>query len=523
MYKVLLADDEIMILEGIASIVDWNRCGTELIATAHNGQMAFDKIQLEKPDIVICDIKMPGMTGLELIENVNELNPEIKFIIISGFDDFGYAKMAMRYGVNHYLLKPCNETKIEEALLQVTGDLDKKNQKDKFIQTIRDDLASVMPKAKEQFLKEYITNKTYGIREWEYYSKLFGIDAAGKKFRLIVVMIDDQHDFEQVFVLKEIGSRIMEEYNKLYLSTTIGERIVLLIEDVPDKELIEKLEDIRKSFEGYYASETTTAVSNSGTIDHLRILYNETLECLTHRFYLGAGSIITTSDINSCEVSSENFQFDHENLIMAVRGGNYNDVKQYLNEFFVTMKREKYEESLAKLYSMELFLTIIRQAKKEKMNALFQQIGHIQTLDTLDQIQEFITSISEEMTEYIYKGTKQTQSTIIKNVIQYVEENLSKQSLSLSKISNEIFYMNTDYLGKLFKKETGEKFSAFLVKLRVLKAIELMENMDEVKVFEVADQVGFGDNSRYFSQVFKKYTGYTPSEFLEHKDKRNFG
>lgn len=513
MYKVLLVDDEINILEGIAAMIDWKSCGTNLVAKAYNGQMAYEMILNEQPDIVLCDIKMPGIDGLELIEKVHKPFPYIKFVILSGHDEFDFAKTAMQYSVKHYLLKPSNEHKIQETLKQVVQELNEEKQRESFIRNIRSDLEKVMPKAKEQFLKEFITNKTYGRSEWDYYSQLFGIHTTARTFRLIVFMIEGDHDFEQIFVLKKIATEAIKTKQRISLSTTIGKRVVILLENGRFQELMAELKKTREVFGHYYQLGITISVSNAGGIEQLRQLYSETLECLTHRFYLDEGSIITMSDINHSESTYEDLQFDHENLILAMRSGNLEEVKHYLNEFFTIIKRAKYEVNLVKSHALELFMSIIRQAKKDEMNLLFQQASRFQAFETLDQVKDFIVSVSEEVTEMIYDSTKEIQSATIKKVMNYVENHFCDQVLSLSKISNEVFYMNPDYLGKLFKKETGQKFSSYLINLRIEKATELIRNSDQVKVFEVAEEVGFGSNPRYFSQVFKKNTGYTPSEY----------
>ena len=125
MYKVLVVDDERIILEGISKIIDWNKHDCVLMGTAKNGLEALAAVQAERPDIIITDIKMPGMNGLQLVEKVSELYPGTAFIMLSGFSEFDYAREAMRFGVKHYLLKPCNENAIKQALDEVTCELRK--------------------------------------------------------------------------------------------------------------------------------------------------------------------------------------------------------------------------------------------------------------------------------------------------------------------------------------------------------------------------------------------------------------
>lgn len=517
MYKVLLVDDEINILEGIASLVDWNGCGTSLIYKAHNGLMAFEYIQGNPPDIVVTDIKMPGLNGLELIEKVHAIYPEIKFIVLSGHDEFEYAKAAMQFNVKYYLLKPSNEEKIEEALKKVVSELNDQKGKEQLVINIKNKLQNVLPKAKEQFLKEFITNKKYGIPEWEYFSQLFEMEVSSQDFKILVLEIDLEHDFESIFALKEIAVHELGDNSLIHLCTTIGERVVILCKNCPDQELIEKVKNIKEIFLNLYNLHFTTALSNTGTITQLHRLYNEALDCLTQRFYLGNGGIISAHDIHKEESDfGHTGWFDHEEFIYSIRSGNLEKITSYLEQFFQYLKREKYKVNMVKSHCLEIFTAIIRQAKKEKMDELFQKIIYFQELHTLEQFKDFIGQISREVAQQNYSQAIETQSDVIRKVLEYVEKHYADQSLSLSKIANDIFYMNSDYLGKLFKKETGEKFSSYLVNKRVQKAIELMDQREQVKMFEVAEEVGFGNNPRYFSQVFKKNTGLTPSEYKGH-------
>jgi two-component system, response regulator YesN len=515
MYKVLLVDDEINILEGIAAVVDWKSCGTSLVKKAQNGRMAFDYIMEDPPDIVISDIKMPGLSGVDLIEKVHPLFPNIKFIILSGYDEFDYAKTVMQYNVKHYLLKPSNETKIEEALKKVVEELDEQIGKEQFVTSIKNKLQDVMPKAKEQFLKEFITNKKYGIPEWEYFSQLFEMKLITENFKLVALEIDEDHDFEHIFALKEMAVELLNSHNTVQLCTIIGEKIVILCENCPDPTLIEKIKKVKERFSDIYELKFTSAISSVGSINQLRRLYNEVIDCLSQRFYLGNGSIIAVNDLQKEDDSYfDHVQlFDHEDFIFSMRSGNILEVKHYLELFFEQLKKEKYDVNLVKSHCLELYMSIIRQAKKEKMDELFHKLIEFQEFTILGDYQEFIETVSIEIAQQNYDRNKESQSDIIKKLIEYVESHFADQSLSLSKIANDVFYMNSDYLGKLFKKEYGENFSIFLIKLRVDQAISLIENKGDVKMFEVAEEVGFGDNPRYFSQVFKKYTGLTPSEY----------
>ncbi|MBS4195145.1 response regulator transcription factor [Lederbergia citri] len=516
MYKVLLVDDEINILRGIAMLVDWEKCGTSLVAEAHHGQMALDYFDKDIPDIVVTDIKMPGMNGIEMIKQIHETHPHVKFIILSGYDEFEFAKTAMAYSVKHYLLKPSNENKIEQALCEVVDELNEEKQKEQFIVSINHKLEHIMPKAKEQFLKELITNKKYGLQEWEYYRKIFDFDQSNIRLRLLVLTIEREHEYEHIFALKETVVDNLEKNHSVLLETTIGERIVILTEEVEVDTLIKLLKEVQQIFSNVYQLTFTGAISNVGKIQDIRNLYKEAMDYLSKRFYLGEGSIIAKNGLDMAVNSETSFQYDHDELILSIRSGDLVTVRQYVDEFFLHLQKNRYDESIVKSHSLELLMAITRQGKKEYMDALYKQIITFTQLRTIEKVREFIASVAEEVTQVHYIDTKHVQSSIIQKILEYIDEHLDEEELTLSKIANEIVYMNSDYLGKLFKKEIGEKFSLYLMKRRINRAIEIFEQTDEFKMFEVAEEVGFGNNPRYFSQVFKKQTGFTPTEYINH-------
>ena len=225
MYKVLLVDDERIILEGISSTIDWSAYGTELIGTARNGLEAYEFIITHQPDIVISDIRMPGMDGLQLVEKVRDNDRHVQFIMLSGFSEFDYARKAMRYGVKHYLLKPCNEQLITQALAEVVDEWNHTQSKEQFMEKIERELKKVLPHAKEQFLKEFVTNKTYGKRDWNDYCSLFGIQLDDQKVRMLLFQLEGAFEFEHMFALKNIAEDIMGGQT-LLLSTTMGKQVL---------------------------------------------------------------------------------------------------------------------------------------------------------------------------------------------------------------------------------------------------------------------------------------------------------
>lgn len=511
MYKILLVDDERIITEGMSKVIDWESMGTNLIGTARNGIEAYSIIEQKKPDIVISDIKMPGMNGLELVAKVHSVFPEIRFILLSGFSEFDYAKQAMQYGVKHYLLKPCNENTIMDAVIEICEDFKQIQNREQFIQKMKGTLESVLPYAKEQLLKDYITNH-YENKNLEYYQKLFNIDINTPSIRLVLFELEGNFEFEHMFAIKNIAEHIFKSF---ILSCTVGETILFLLEEYGDyPKLHSQIKEIKNTFYQYYQIDSTVAISDNGKISNANKLYNEALDCLTYRFYLGEGGIITKKDI-TYQISTDQLEFyyDDQTFCRLVKSGSSTDVNKEIMTFFNHLIDLRLDINITKSYVIQLFNAMIRLCEPKEMNTYLTKLTLLLEIDTIQNLKAFFESVAQEITLSFFDQNNNKHSTIINKVIETIHKYIGNQNLSLHWVANEMLYMNADYLGKLFKKETGEKFSNYITRLRIELAISLIEKESDVKVFEIAEKIGYGENPQYFSQVFKKHTGFTPSEY----------
>ncbi|RUS43266.1 response regulator [Cohnella sp. AR92] len=512
MYRTLLVDDERIILDGISSMVDWPRHRTELIGTAQNGIAAYERIVAESPDIVITDIRMPGLDGLELVAKTYASHPHIRFIILSGFSEFEYANRAMQYGVKHYLLKPTNEHKIAAALDELVAELDAAKDQLTFIANMKLRFQRMVPHVKEQVLKEFVTNKTYGAHDLNYYRGLFQYDF-DRPVQLLLFQLEGPAEFEYLFAIKNIAEDILES---TLLSTTIGNHALILIEEPEDAEAVqERLTRIRTTFLQYYKLDVTIAVSSLGEMIRARALYQETLQCLNYRFYLGEGGIITSKDILSpAPLPLDDYEFDEERILLPVRSGHLQEAEERLAELFDPLKSAKLDIGMVKTYAIQQFIALIRLDDPQRINENYKKLPLLLELNTLQGMQDFLLAIVKEIAAKYYEQNVVKHTSIVRKVIDIINDQLGNPGLSLNFVAGEMLYMNADYLGKLFKKETGEKFSNFVVKARMKQAAHLISAQPDIKIFELAERLGFGDNPQYFSQVFKKQFGCTPSEYM---------
>lgn len=513
MYKVLLVDDERMILDGISQVVDWQKSGAELVGTARNGLEAYDQIMSNQPDIVISDISMPGLDGLGLVAKTHEAYPDIRFIMLSGHKDFDYACRAMQYGVKHYLLKPCNENQISEAINELRIEREEQRDRDDFVSRMKQDFEKMLPHVKSQVLREFILNKTYGSRDLEYYQNLFGLELQNKQVQMVLMRLEGPHEPEHWFALQNIAADVL---GQVLFSTTIQGQVLIVLESPEESsQLMSGVEEVRSTFHKFYKLEVTAAVTESDRMLKLRKMYREALECLSHRFYTGEGSLITKDDLATSDLKEgEELDLDEEELCMLIKAGNREKAAEEVDRLFSILAVQRHEIAVTRSYVLQLYAAMIRLCPQEERADFTAQMASLSEMDTLSELKEFVKDAAERLTALYYKRNIYRQSSTVDKMIGIIEENYHKSDLSLNGVANEMLYMNSDYLGKIFKRVTGDNFSHYVNRYRIERAAEYIRREGDVKVFELAEMFGFGGNAQYFSQVFKKWSGTTPSEYI---------
>lgn len=507
MHKFLLVDDEKIIREGISQLVNWKEMGIELIQ-AKDGLEAYDLTEKEYPEVIITDIKMPGMDGLELIEKVSRKYPNIKFVILSGYGEFNYASRAMQMGVKYYLLKPSDENEITTVAKKVMEEIKSERQKEDIVRKIKRSMANILPQVKEQFLRDCIMGRSYKEGKKLDMLKLLNLDIG--RIRIALMKFNKEVDFERKFVLKGLCENILRE--NIIFSTIMEDYVLIMTNPMNFKKLMNRIIRVRQIFYNYYGIYFTTAISEEDDFSNISYLYKEVKKYLEYRFYLSEPSIITRRDILQ-GTSYDDTDFNYEQISYTVKSGNFTDAKKLIDDFFEKLKLMKLGIDVTKSYCLELYMSILRQAEPGRINYYIDKIIDFHKIDNINQVYDFILIAASEIARNNYEMNIRRHNKIIDSIIRYVDMNISNENLSLSWLAKEIVYMNVDYLGKLFKKNIGKSFSSYLLSLRIEKAKELIRQYPELKVYEIAERVGYGNNPQYFSQVFKKMTRYTPSEY----------
>lgn len=508
MLKLIIADDERIIRESISRIIDWSSLGIELIGVCQDGAEAYDMILDESPDIVLTDIMMPGLSGLELIEKVSRTDLDTRFILLSGYGEFNYAQQAMKYGVRHYLLKPCNEEQITECIQEVISEClhrqafnETQAQQNQLLNQLYSNMIT-------NLINEGVSSDSDCDMLYQPYRRFLDFDST--TYELCYLYYLEEGSLENCLQqLKEYQNRFLPgiPFHGIYVHNTL---IIFF------KNCLTCYDD----FDGFMRK----LVFPIQTVEHTyqRMSYERLSDLLTEilgkvKRYGTISCIHNFHPIPTC---------NYKNLISRTR---------FLSMQIMEKGPARSEDSISELYGILEKVTNPEFLKQlafgiyicfSSGGTLCSPITATEFLLELNR-QEHLSDIYHTIRTRISHFLKELSAEpapycdVIEKIIEYVNDNLSDPNLTLKWIAQNYLYMNVDYLSKKFIRETGMKFSDYLGSQRVEKAKELLVSCDTEKIELAAEKVGFGNNPQYFRQIFKRYTGMIPSAYVKKMGKKS--
>lgn len=488
MYKLYLLDDEPFILEGLKYIIDWEEYGFNVVGTSSNGEDGFNFIKNEDVDLIITDIMMPKMTGLELISNLKKINHNAKFIVLSAFQEFQYAKEAISMGAENYLTKPIDE----DELIQTIEGVKKKIEKIK--------LEKVDTKIfKNDLILKLICNKNNdGVLDR---LRLEGVNLNYKNLCVVILEFAEGGN---------INNHILNYIDNLYYEYCVNLQNQILI--IMDKESINK--DALRNLKDDLSSITNEQIYISrgkyvDSIDNLNCSYQSAKDI--HEYKLVYPNISWIREYKEKSYNLENIDYiDFDHLKKLLLNKDNKESLNYIESIFSKLKKdENLTVKQIKTKSIEVFLNVYNYFNDSKIiKGLDLYLEKVINSVNLDQIQLELNNMIKHRQSKL-EETDDSISPIILKLLRNIEENYSKD-LNLKEIS-ETYNINSIYLGQLFQKETGILFSDYLNNFRVNKAKNLLVETS-LKAAEIGELVGYA-NKNYFYRKFKDIVGITPSEW----------
>lgn len=538
MYTAVLVDDERSLLESIEQLVDWEKHGFQILGTAQNGFDALELMSEDKiPDVVITDIKMPVMDGIELAKVLREEYPTIKIVFLSGYEEFQYAVEGIKLNVVSYLLKPISKNEIEECLDGLKKELDEEVKSVNDLSRVNDEYQKNIEMMRLSFLNSLLTEYSVEGKEAELSEFLETHNLNYLKDEKILVTIRFTNDYSskfqssknkefQRFSLFQIVQDVVKKYTKsevflfssyvvCILTGTLDELENMI--DIVTKDIIETTKKLLQVKVIIGVSE------NYKDLYHTRKAYRDTLTALDYALAEEEENIIFISDIEKTSARPQFlYEIDESSLLFALKTNDTEFMKTLFEKYF----DEKYYNhphriSLLRTVTSIIYVNSIRALRETigkvdaEFNHWYQQIFETIQYEDLQVIQnELYHFCLHTMTE-IAQNRAQLKSTLIVESLEYLEDHFNDPDLTLKSISQ---YLNVSpsYFSTIFKKETGKSFIDTLTEMKLKKAKELVV-MTDYKMFEIAENCGY-DDQHYFSYSFKKFYGISPTKMRKNKN-----
>jgi len=515
-YKVLVCDDEPLEREVLSIIIKRSDLPLLVVGEARNGFEAVQKAREFCPDIVFMDIKMPGKDGITALNEIKNINPNTKIVIITAYDKFDYAKEALYLSAVDYLLKPVRPEEIQTVLQKIVTLFD-----DEKVKQTRDiELRNAMKRAGKMLRASMLATMILGFDEDERVIKaqadLLEIEKLPDSILVIVPDVDPAlpgAELERYEIFRQV-EQISNELEIEFVLSLAEEIVTGIDSSKASPEFV--AEQIRIKIEEKMQS--TVTIGFGKITGNSKNIYQEVcMAAKIGKFYLGGNRIITQDIIDDMVETKENISFEEEEeLLDCIRQWQEDKAKEILKEILKKLVLSGHgsvvfcQTRLAELLS--LMWRTARQAGLIDQKNRHLDFCHLQKLGKCSNISSMLACCTGFIDEVFAESNREPQKrNVVKKAVQYINENYN-QDLSLTEIT-KIIFMSPDYFSRLFKKETGCTYADYLTRIRIEEARKFLTN-PSYSIAEVGKKVGYLDPN-YFSKVFKKIVGLPPTEYRQ--------
>lgn len=504
MIKAIIVDDEVMEREGMRRTIDWEKHGFLLCGEADNGLTGLELAFKVKPDLVITDIRMPGIDGISMSKKIKEKLPYCSFIIITGYNDFEYARRAVKINAFDFLLKPIDEEELLNAIERAFIVCSK----------IKRDMDITVTKN----LLDIMRGNISGRKDIDTMLSSYGIN---KSNILIVSFLNNNFEINKSSEL--IKDTIRKYFNmNSYVIECHADRIALVITDVAPQDMDNINKIIHKVQKEVYEVNNiivTVGISDILSIYDMKKAYIESKDALKYRMYMGRGSIIQFSGIKKEKsVYWDKITDMVKDIMVKLKVCDKAALNIELKKlYFDLFKENNIDNSIVRQTSIEIILRgtdvlISHGIPSEKFFGNdFNIYQSTFKLETVAEIYSFVNSILIRILEAVKEKNISFYEDGMEDALQFIKEHFN-EDISLNDVA-KVAYLNESYLSRKIKKMLGVGFVEYITKLRMEKAMEYLKNPN-IKITEISHKIGYQDY-RYFSHKFKEYTGYLPSEWKE--------
>ena len=530
LYKIMLVDDEEEVRTSIIKKINWEANGFEVVGDAENGRDALEKIEILEPNVIITDIRMPYMDGLALAESLRQKFPSIKVIIFSGFDDFSYAKEAIRLGVAEYILKPVNVDELTEILKRVRAKLDEEIESARDIDILRESYRMSLPVLREQFLNKLIIKRglfdepsidghlaEYGMNignanKWVVCAVNIELENANIRGELL-----KEKELIPIYVKKFIEEKLSPYYrNVVFDSVQDAEPVIIVAIDDDNSQtaLTDVMRDVCKTAKRVLGVGITVGIGRSSqTLSDISASYKTAIDAVGYKKIVGTENVVYIHDVEPVSTGVLRFEEkEEEELVSAIKFGGEERIAEVVTGLADKLDEVKVHSRQYQAYMLRI-LTCIMDLMQQYEISLAGLENYMETVTRIkdgESLKEWLMGICNNINLGMQQKRETTSKQIVKEAKEYILENYTNAELSLEVICRHL-HLSPAYFSSLFKKETGQTYINYLTDIRLNKAVELLGTTDE-KTYMIAEKVGYLEQN-YFSYVFKKKFGISPTKY----------
>lgn len=533
MIKVFLVEDEFIIREGIKNNIDWTSRGYEFCGEAGDGELAFPMIQKLKPDIVITDIKMPFMDGLELSKLIKKELPETEIIILSGHEEFEYAKEAIRIGVAEYLLKPINGEDLLKEIDEVASKIIERRKESKIKKQYLQEMQENILKERKVLFQDLVSGSKSLSELLEMAGRL-GIDLSAMCYNIVLFKVQSAHHAYNEYSnsLIEIEKRLNQINNKAVLIFDRNLEGKALLFKADSKEVLESIqsdylscmEDIFGEYDHvYYFGGIGEPVNR---LSELPDSFEKAGRAFAHRYLMKDSCILNCKDLEQALYpEKEDFnisnvdtkQIDRRKIKGFLKLGEPEEVTYFVEEFFRDLGLNAMKSNIFRQYiTMDAYFCVIDflvelKIPKEEIEPLDITSGVLQSKESS---MAYVVRIIKKALELREQASLNRYDDIVKEVMEYIQDNYADEDISLNLLASHVNF-SPNHLSMIFSQQTGQTFIKYLTDFRMNKAKELLRCTSK-RSSVISTEVGYKD-PHYFSYLFKKTQGMTPTQYRSGK------
>jgi two-component system response regulator YesN len=524
MYKVFLVDDEIVIREGIRTSFPWDKSGFVLSGEAQDGEIALALMQEIKPDILITDIRMPFMDGLELSRKALVNMPWLKVVILTGYDEFTYAREALALGVKEYLLKPVSAHELHEALKRIALQIDEERRRQQDLMSIKTQLDQSAQLIRDQFLCEVVQGTADEVKRSSLFlrARELEMNLLARQYRLMIIA--PGRAAAERLPFKALISRLLESRpaGSLYQCQPDGLTTVLFLADSPeeiDEAVFLFAQAVKHEAEQMKMEPLHIAIGAVvNTVFALKDSYRSalvTLQAMSEHLSSMNTQIMDSTDLQLRMVEVLSLA-ENASLYERLRFAPVSRVGEILGEYFAAVGSGRKSMMMMNFLFVDSMLTAVRLVQELGLDIkemLPEAIRVEKDCPLFSSEEEMRTNAQEILTRALMIRDRESlsrYSALIRKACAYAEEHFCDPNLTLSDAARHV-HLSVNHFCTVFSQETGTTFIEYLTQLRLQRAREMLENTT-LRSAEIAPGIGYRD-PHYFSYLFKKNIGLSPREY----------